>query len=325
MIPYHGCQYQSRKGHYESWFLRANHPRRAQAFWIRYTLFVPADNRPALGELWAIWFDGDSQRVIAVKEEHPLADCSFSADGLDVAIGESRLTGRQLQGSACHAGHDIRWQLEHTGESAPLLFLPESYYSRALPKAKSVISRPQICFQGFLEVDGERMAVDGWSGSESHNWGSQHTDQYAWGQVVAFDNAPDAFLECITARVRVGPVPSPWLSIACLRLDGRDYCFNRPAQALRARGRYRFFDWQLSLRNADARLSVTVSAPASHFTALTYYNPPGGSKTCLNSKIARCQVMLERRGQPPLVLHSAHGAAFEILTDRHDHGVVQAL
>jgi hypothetical protein len=30
----------------------------------------------------------------------------------------------------------------------------------------------------------------------SHNWGSQHTDRYAWAQVCGFDSAPDVFLEC---------------------------------------------------------------------------------------------------------------------------------
>ena len=29
-------------GHYESWFQRANHPTRREAFWIRYTVFSPA-------------------------------------------------------------------------------------------------------------------------------------------------------------------------------------------------------------------------------------------------------------------------------------------
>src|SRR5262249_44030132 len=44
-----------RSGHYESYFLRANHPARPQGFWIRYTIFSP-DQRPqdAIGELWAI-------------------------------------------------------------------------------------------------------------------------------------------------------------------------------------------------------------------------------------------------------------------------------
>ena len=41
-----------RKGHYESYFIRANHPTAAKAFWIRYTIFSPK-NRPeaAIGEL----------------------------------------------------------------------------------------------------------------------------------------------------------------------------------------------------------------------------------------------------------------------------------
>ncbi|MGZ5276148.1 MAG: hypothetical protein ACXWCU_09515, partial [Caldimonas sp.] len=56
-------------GHYESWFLRANHAERPLAFWIRYTVFCPK-GRPneAVGELWAIYFDGESGRIAAAKE-----------------------------------------------------------------------------------------------------------------------------------------------------------------------------------------------------------------------------------------------------------------
>jgi hypothetical protein len=39
-------------GHYESYFVRANHPTRPLAFWIRYTLFSPKQHpENALGEL----------------------------------------------------------------------------------------------------------------------------------------------------------------------------------------------------------------------------------------------------------------------------------
>ena len=321
MIPYHGCQHSGQPGHYESWFLRANHPSRAQAFWIRYTLFVPRDKRPSLGELWAIWFDGEQNKVIAVKQEHPLSGCEFDSGQMKVRIGDARLDSHLLTGCARHNGHEISWNLGYEGEPETLLFLPENLYKARLPKAKSVVSRPQVSYRGKLMVDGEEMVVDRWPGSENHNWGSQHTDQYAWGQVAAFDDAPGAFLECITARVKVGPLRSPWMSIACLRVDGRDYLFNSLGRAFRADGRYHFFDWQLTTSNGRERLSVSMSAPSSHFTALTYYNPPRGSKTCLNSKIARCEVRLERPGEPPLTLTSAHGAAFEILTDREDHGV----
>jgi len=62
-----------KKGHYESFFLRANHPKKPLAFWIRYTIFSP-ENRPddAIGEIWASYFDGSTRRHTAAKEEFPL-------------------------------------------------------------------------------------------------------------------------------------------------------------------------------------------------------------------------------------------------------------
>ena len=35
-------------GHYESYFLRANHPDRPLAFWIRYTIFAPKKISPPI-------------------------------------------------------------------------------------------------------------------------------------------------------------------------------------------------------------------------------------------------------------------------------------
>lgn len=322
MIPFHGSQYRSGKGHYESWFLRANAPDQARAFWIRYTQFVPAgSHRPALGELWAIWFDGDANRVIAVKDELPLAECQFATEAMDVRIGQATLSQRALQGQASLGGHAISWSLQHEGGGAPLLFLPENLYPARLPKAKSLVSRPLVNFSGELVVDGQSQSVDGWVGTENHNWGSQHTDQYAWGQVAGFDNRADAMLECITARVKIGPLPSPWMTIACLRLGEETLMFNRIGTALKAKGQYRFFDWEFQTRAAGHTLSARIQAPANHFTALTYYNPPGGAKTCLNSKIAACELTLKRADGREERLHTRNRAAFEILTDRDDHGV----
>ncbi|EMO95768.1 hypothetical protein LEP1GSC109_1391 [Leptospira interrogans str. UI 13372] len=50
------------KGHYESWFVRANHPNTCKAIWIRYTIFSPKNfPEKAMGELWAIYFDGEKK------------------------------------------------------------------------------------------------------------------------------------------------------------------------------------------------------------------------------------------------------------------------
>jgi len=318
MIPFHGNQYPGQGGHYESWFVRANDPYRRRALWIRYTQFIADDGRRRLGEIWAVWFDGERQ--VAVKEEFPLEHCLVAADRLAVEIGDNRLEPGKLHGGASLNGHRIEWDLRYQGGQEPLLLLPEDRYRASFPKAKSLVSRPAVRVSGQVRVDGDAMQLEHWPGSENHNWGKRHTDQYAWGQVAAFDGRPDAFLECATARVWFGPVPTPWLSLAVLRLDGRTYAFNRVGQALRSRGRYRFFQWRLECRAGDNQLRVDIDAPREAFTALTYYNPPGGNKTCLNSKLAHARVSVIRSGHEE-VLHSEHGAAFEILTDRDDHGV----
>jgi hypothetical protein len=120
--------------------------------------------------------------------------------------------------------------------------------------------------------------------------------------------------------VKVGPVPTPRLTIACLRLEDREYRFNRMTTALTARGHYRFFRWTFATRKGGTHLRVAIEADPAAFTGLTYYNPPGGNKTCLNTKIARCRAVLTDGGEQ-WELVSRNGAAFEILTDRDDHGI----
>jgi hypothetical protein len=328
--PWNGARYEpgTTAGHYESWFQRANDASGRRAFWIRYTIFAPR-GRPgdAVGELWAIAFDREAAReaarIVAVKQVHPIATCAFARDRLDVAIGAARLDDGALRGAATANGHTIGWELRYAGGQPPLLFLPERLYAAPVPKAKALVGRPLARFTGTLTVDGEPLAIDDWVGSQNHNWGSQHTDRYAWGQVAGFDEAPDAFLECSTARIRIGPVLTPRLSPVMLRLGGETLAWNGLVRALRARGRYAPYDWRIETTGPAGTIAIEIQAAAADFVALRYDNPPGGAKICLNSKIARCEVTLRRRGTTT-VLRSSR-AAFEILDDTAPPGVLPAV
>jgi len=318
------CRYVpgTQDGHYESYFQRANHPQRPLAFWIRYTIFSPKGRAAdAVGELWAIYFDGEKGRITAVKEVHPLSTCQFSTEKLDVRIGSADLNRKGLQGAASDNGHTLQWSLRYEGMQSPLLLLPQSLYAVGFPKAKALVGTPNAMFDGLLIVDGQLVKIDRWLGSQNHNWGSQHTDTYAWGQVAGFDNAPDVFLECSTARLRMGPFCTPPLSLVVLRIGKREFALNGIGQALRARGRFDFFDWHVASQSRDAGITVRMQAPPSAFVGLRYANPPGGEKTCLNTKLARCDVTLTLPGEAPYTFSTAHRAAFEILTERQDHGV----
>ncbi|MGD8858432.1 MAG: hypothetical protein PVI30_00370 [Myxococcales bacterium] len=313
------------RGHYESYFLRGNHPQRPLGFWIRYTVFRPA-GRPldAVGELWAIHFDGEARVITAVKERYPLSECRFSDRRLGVRVGPASLEDGSLRGAAQTGRSRIGWTLDYAAAGEPLLLLPEDLYTGGFPKAKALVAVPQATFRGALEVDGRVVEVDGWPGSQNHNWGERHTDHYAWGQVAGFDGAEDAFLEVSTARVRlgrVGTLHTPFLTPIVLRVDGDEHRLNSLWRCFRNRGRFDYFDWRFSGAQDGVRVQGRIHAPAGSFVALAYDNPPGGVKTCLNTKIATCELTVERSGDAPRLLHSEHRAAFEILTDDDAHGL----
>lgn len=312
-----------RAGLYESYYQRGNHPTRPLAFWIRYTIFAPV-GRPeaAIGELWAIFFDGETGRHVVAKEEHPIADCTFAGDHLAARIGDAELTPGRLTGSAGGPADTVAWDLRWSGDQPPMFLMPQASYRRAFPAAKSLVVTPLARYDGTLTVNDRTVDVDGWVGSQNHNWGSRHTDAYAFGQVAGFDDHPDSFLEVVSARVRVGPVRLPMITCLSLRHRGRTHELVQPLQGLRAQADYGYFFWRFT--HGDDRIAVTgeLSAEPDAFVALNYYNPPGGTKQCLNTKIASCTLTVTDRASGRVDrLTTDHRALFEILTDHRGHGI----
>jgi hypothetical protein len=313
-------------GHYESYFLRANHPSAPLAFWIRYTIFSP-NNHPekAIGELWGVYFDGEKGANTAVKKEVPFDQCSFGSRGLDANIGPAILNPHKLTGGAASQGHEISWDLDYHGDSRPLFLLPLRMYSGNFPKAKSCVPLPMAAFNGTLKVDGREIKIDNWVGSQNHNWGSKHTDLYAWGQVAGFDKSPDSFLEVATARLKMGPFWTPSMTPIVLRHKGQEFALNNMSQTIIAHGHFNYFDWQFGSEDDIAGISGRIWADRNRFVGLNYHNPPGGNKHCLNTKLASCNLRITYRSGPDKgtseLLSTEHRAAFEILTDKNDHGI----
>ncbi len=157
------------KGHYESFFLRANHPVESKAFWIRYTIFSPQGHpEKAIGELWSVFFDAEAGTNTAVKREVPFGNCSFSRSALDVKIDTAVLSADKLNGNASAKGHEISWDLSYSGGDRPLFLLPLKMYSAGFPKAKALVPLPMAVFNGSLIVDGKKIDIRDWKGSQDH-------------------------------------------------------------------------------------------------------------------------------------------------------------
>ncbi|MCQ4118936.1 hypothetical protein [Rhodococcus tibetensis] len=286
-------------------------------------MFVPK-GRPesAIGELWFVFFDGESGEHTVMKEELPIAQCAFATTSFDVRIGDAVLSPGRLIGGGSSEGIRCEWDLSYSSSHDPVFLQSRRAYSLPFPKAKSLIAHPLAVFSGVLNVGDRVVQVQDWVGSQNHNWGSAHTDRYAFAQVAGFDEEPDSFLEIATAQVRVGPLRTPWATMMVLRARGREYDMSSLIRAVRNEGKYSFFEWDFVTENDQARITGRITAPRDAFVGLVYYNPSGGIKHCINTKIGSCELEVnDKTDGHSFRLSTSHRALFEILTDERRHGV----
>jgi hypothetical protein len=313
-----------RTGHYESYFLQATHPDRPLAFWIRYTLISPENKKTAIGEVWAVYFDGETGNHTCAKTEYPIENCIFYSNELNMTIGDSRLNETQTKGRAATGDQIVFWDINYESDKQPLFLLQRTMYDMPFPKAKTLSGKPLAVFSGTININGIAYSIENWIGSQNHNWGVKHTDHYAWGQVAGFDSHPESCFEIATAKLRYGPIWTPSMTIMVLRHEGVEYRLNSIPQSIRAKASVEYFEWHFSSETATEKIEGSITTPMGNIVGLNYYNPQGGVKHCLNTKIAKCEIQLSDPNDPekaPIKLTTDYRAAFEILTTDQSHGI----
>jgi hypothetical protein len=309
------------RGHVESHFLKANSPDGQRAIWVKHTLLVPLVGE-AVAEVWAIAFAEGGRRKVAEKASYPLAQ----------AVLTRAPFGSTLPGSALHQGsargqlESLRWQLQFAADGAPFLpFRTARMYTGRFPRSKSLTPVPDTRMFGEVQALGERWQLDGWRGAQGHNWGQSHAHAYAWLHVNALSREPggpaleDTWLEALSGKVRLGPLVTPWLSVAGLRHQGRLFRFDGLSAMLSRKVAIDTRSYRFTLAQDGMTVSAEVSAHSEQLAGLRYEDPDGQSLSCLNSKLAHARLTLSHEGRSE-VLHSAQ-AALELGTRRADHGI----
>ena len=294
--------------YYESRFLRANHPDRPLALWLRKTMLLTSVGA-ASADVWVMVFDPDGVGNCAVKQPHPIEDASFVSDPWTVRIGETFLDDGCARGSL-DGPRAVSWDLRITGGAEPVKLLTDRQYSTRFPSAKTSVRSPLARFDGHLVVDDYRVDLDGWTGSVNHNWGRRHTPAYAFGQVCGFDTAPSSSFEILTARAGVGPLTLPPVTLLVFRHDGREFAVRTVLAARRTSGSYRPFQWSFSARFDDVVLQGEISCAPHDVIGLIYTDTNGKTKYCYNSAVATCRIQLSGNE-----FAATRRAMFEILTD----------
>jgi hypothetical protein len=283
-------------GRYESWYVRAVDPRAPRGAWIRHTT-LQRPGGPPVRSLWCTVWDAAAGGPIAVKATPGDDGARFAADA--------------VRGSATTGPHHAAWDLAIADAAPPLRHLPhERLYAAPLPRTKLESPAPLARLSGTVEADGRRLELDGWPGMVGHNWGAQHAERWVWLHGIAFEDAPDAWLDLAAGRVRIGPASTPWIANGALCLDGR----RRILGGLRERAEVDARPGEATLVLDDVRIRVT--APREQTVAWVYADPPGGEHHALNCSIAGLELSAAGR-----TVTTTHGGAYELGVRERDHGI----
>jgi hypothetical protein len=303
--------------YYESRFVRANHPHRAQALWLRSTVLLPTAGVP-VAEVWAMMFDPDGAGNRAMNQPHPIDQSDYGYDIWTARIGDTTIDDRSARGEVRTA----RWTLQITpGSEQPVKLLTDRGYKARFPTAKTMVRHPLARFDGSLDIDDIHVEVENWTGSVNHNWGRRHTPAYAFGQVCGFDGVPDATLEIVTARAGIGPVLLPAATLFVLRHAGHEFAVRSIPATRHTRGEYVPFSWSFGARVGGLTLDGEIAAEPRDMIGLTYTDTNSESKYCYNSAIATCRIQLSGNAIGRSNLTATRRAMFEILTDTRNDKV----
>jgi hypothetical protein len=252
-----------RDGLYESHYLTATDPAGGRALWLRHTSL---HGRPSV---WLTWFDPEPH-----AERVELDEALPSSDWPACSLGE--LTSSTARGSL--GGH--RWDLRWEAHARPLPYLPATWlYDRSLPRSNGAAVVPHATVHGTY--DGT--SLDGWHGVVGHNWGREHAEHWCWLHTALPDGG---WVDLVLARVRLGPVLSPWTAGGGVHVDG-GLRRTRPGRvSLRVDGSTTVA--RVPLRGGH----VTLEVQAGPEVGWDYASPSGPGRAVRNCSVADARVVL---------------------------------
>lgn len=277
---------------YESHYLTAVAPDGGRAVWIRYTTDKSAGDA-ARGRLWCTLFDRAAAAPLALRTPSPhlltSTETWASIDGATIEPGLAR-------GILADCEWDLRWR-----SSDPTLgYLPSAWlYDRRLPRSNGAALAPYATFDGWLDVAGERIDLDGWRGMVGHNWGSDHADRWIWMHVTGLgERDGDGWLDIVLARTRIGPLLTPWLPAGAVQLDGnRQRIDFGAARGLRVTVEPERLEVGLP-RLGGGALMLRARMPGQDTVQWDYQTPDGDVRDVHNCSIASGRVELD--GEPAI-------------------------
>ncbi len=273
---------------YESVYAVLGSPDGGQALWVRTTVKKRRDEEPT-GALWVTWFSAGGVRAAKV------AGLAVSPDGLGIAVGDATQGPSGSRGRVQQPSLTAAWDLAFSSDQQVLRHLrPDLLYAAPLPRTKSVSPVPDLQVSGSLEVEGRTVDLTGWTGMLGHNWGSEHAARWVWLRAAGLGDDGRGWLDAVLARVRVGPVLTPWAGFGTLSLDGTRHALGGLGSR-RTHVRLRPAGAEVTLGGHGTTVVAQAQVDLERTVGWRYADPSGGQHEVVNSSVATVALALGDR------------------------------
>lgn len=311
----------AKRGHYESFYVKACEPGGGRGVWIRHTVHKRPGAEPT-GSIWFVFFDRAAAGPRATKVTVP-ADQLAAPAGSWIRIGDAEIAPGRAEGSVDTEALAAGWSFTFDGDDRPCKYLPADWlYEAPLPRTKFVAPYPNARFEGRLEIDDEE-AIEfiGWPGMIGHNWGTEHAERWVWLEGTGFEGEPGTYFDAGAARVKLGSRASPWIPSGMLMLDGEPHPLGGLGAIRSARVEESPAACSFVLPGKDVVVRGRVSAPEKDFVGWVYADPKGPEHNTVNCSVADLELTVERPGLPARELNLVAGGAYELGMRETDHGI----
>ena len=303
-------------GFFEIWFLVVFDPSAPRAWWLRYTTFAPAPGQPGAprATVWAAAFDARAMPPArAGKRILPMADYRATHEGpFAVCLADAEITNVSARGTCGRLAWDVRF----TPAAHEAARAPELLHRLSLPTNVSH-ANDGIRAEGWVALDGVRVALDGAPAVQKHIWGTRRVEDLAWLYCPAFARDPDSRMEATWVQVRRDGGPPALTTLWAATRDGvHDRC---GIPAVVGNGLERLGPTRLRWHSTGPlrRLVATAWCEPAALAAWVYRDPSGLDLHVAQSDIASCTLDIETRPHPLAAWRAAtrlacvEGAALE--------------
>jgi hypothetical protein len=313
-------QVAAKAGHYESFYIKTCRPGGGQGIWIRHTVHKRPGQQPN-ASIWFTRFDAESAGPRATKMTVPPAQLS-SPDGSWIRVADAEIGPGRANGSIETEALSASWELAFEGSAEPCRYLPADWlYHARIPRTKFEAPYPDARFSGTMRVNGAQLDLSAWPGMIGHNWGTEHAERWVWLEGTGFDGAGETYFDAGAARIKLGPVRSPWIAAGMLLLDGEAHRLGGFGRIRSSKISETSTTCEFVLPGEDLEVRGWIAAPAKDFVGWVYADPKGPEHNVVNCSIADLELMIERKDRSPRRLSLAGGGAYEFGMRETDHGI----